>query len=263
MSKITKLLKLKDYVTLTGTTLGFIALVCATFGTRDFISLGFFLCTITIGTDLMDGFIARKTGTVNKIGIELDSLNDSLTFGIAPALLTYQAFKTGTFYDYFLITGCILFALGGILRLARFNISEGEGYTGVPTPLTGLFLINFFYANYFYAFAMGGGGDSGLAHPFPIASNLIIPFFLIVIGWFNITTYISFGKKGKNVYKIFFIVAPICPILGIIGVLNPNFILSIVVSIFFIVSLLIELIYILSGFFIKYRQNRRNKDKKD
>jgi CDP-diacylglycerol--serine O-phosphatidyltransferase len=255
MSKITKLLKLKDYITLTGTTLGFIALVCATIGTREFLSLGFFLCTITIGTDLMDGFIARKTGTVNKIGIELDSLNDSLTFGIAPALLTFQAFKTGTIYDYVLMGGSIIFALGGILRLARFNISEEEGYTGVPTPLSGLFLINFFYANYFFAFAMGGGGDSGLIYPFPMISNILIPFLLIIFGWFNITTYITFGKKGKNVYKLF-LLAPLCPILGIIGILNPNFLLSMIVSLFFFGSLLIELIYILSGFWIKYRQGR-------
>ncbi|TXT61035.1 MAG: Archaetidylserine synthase [Promethearchaeota archaeon] len=256
MSKITKLLKLKDYITLTGTTLGFIALVCATVGTREFLSLGFFLCTITIGTDLMDGFIARKTGTVNKIGIELDSLNDSLTFGIAPALLTFQAFKTGTIYDYVLMGGSIIFALGGILRLARFNISEEEGYTGVPTPLSGLFLINFFYANYFFAFAMGGGGDSGLTYPFPMISNILIPFFLIIFGWFNITTYITFGKKGKNVYKLFFLLAPLCPILGIIGILNPNFLLSMIIALFFSGSLLIELIYILSGFWIKYRQGR-------
>ena len=92
MTSIPKLLKLKDYITLTGTTLGILALICAVIGSRFFISWGFFLITISLGTDLLDGYIARKTGTVNKFGIELDSLSDSLTFGIAPAVLIYQAF---------------------------------------------------------------------------------------------------------------------------------------------------------------------------
>ena len=156
MTSIPKLLKIKDYVTLCGTTVGIIALLCAVIGTRDFLSLGFFLVSISLGTDLLDGYIARKTETVNDFGIELDSLSDSLTFGIAPSVLTFQAFRTGEIYDIVLIIGCVCFALGAILRLARFNISDRIGYTGVPTPLSALFLIAFFYANYFYAFALGG-----------------------------------------------------------------------------------------------------------
>ena len=156
MSSIPKILKLKDYVTLTGTTCGIVALMCATLGGSGdlgFISLGFFLCSVTLGTDLLDGYLARKMGTINEMGKQLDSLSDSLTFGIAPSALTFQAFRTGTAFDFILGVGCICFAIGAILRLARFNISEEPGYTGVPTPLSGLFLINFFYANYFFIYA--------------------------------------------------------------------------------------------------------------
>ena len=60
-STIPSLLKIKDYVTLTGTTIGIIALICGSFGARDAVSLGFFLVSITLGTDLIDGYIARKT----------------------------------------------------------------------------------------------------------------------------------------------------------------------------------------------------------
>ena len=126
---IPSLLKIKDYVTLIGTTLGIIALICGSFGARDAISLGFFLLSITLGTDLIDGYIARKTGTVNEMGKELDSLSDSLTFGIAPAVLSFQAFKTGTFFDVILIIGCICFALGAILRLARFFLYKYVRWT--------------------------------------------------------------------------------------------------------------------------------------
>ncbi|MEJ2248306.1 MAG: CDP-alcohol phosphatidyltransferase family protein [Candidatus Lokiarchaeota archaeon] len=259
MSRIIDLLKLKDYITLIGTTLGVISIIIGGFGGRSAISLGFFLVTITIGTDLLDGYIARKTNTVNKMGIELDSLSDSLTFGIAPAFLTFQAFKTGSLYDIILIIGSIGFALGAILRLARFNISGNSGYTGVPTPLSALFMIIFFYANYFLAFALGGGGIAGIYHPFPPVIYYLIPFIMILIGWFNITTLISFGKKGKIAYMIFLIFAPLCPIFGIIGIFNPSFIVSIIVSIFFFSAFVIEFIYVLLGFVINIKEKQKKK----
>jgi len=243
MSSVPKLLKLKDYITLIGTSLGIIALVCACIGTIEFISLGFFLVTISLGTDMIDGYIARKTQTVNEMGREMDSLSDSLTFGIAPAILTYQSFKIGNIYDIFIIIGAICFAIGAILRLARFNISETPGYTGVPTPISALLLITFFYANYFYLVAIG--------NLFEI-SSYIVPVLMVFIGWFNITTYIHFGEKDKATYILFIILAPLCPILGIIGVSSPNFLTSIIVSIFFLGSFFLTLIFIIRGFFLKF-----------
>jgi len=244
-STIPSLLKLKDYVTLIGTTLGIIALICGSFGTRYALSLGFFLLSITLGTDLIDGYIARKTGTVNNMGKELDSLSDSLTFGIVPAVLSFQAFKTGTIYDFILIIGCICFALGAILRLARFNIMENPGYTGVPTPVSCLLMIGFFYSNYFYAFAYGG-----LNYPFLDLAIYIVPFLLAFIGWLNITTYIKFGEKGKSVYVMFILFAPLSPIFGIIGILNPNFIVSIIVAMVFLIFSVLLIGWVLLHSFI-------------
>jgi len=238
---IPKLLKLKDYITIVGTSLGIIALVCACIGHPDLLSLGFFLVTISLGTDMIDGYIARKTNTVNEMGKELDSLSDSLTFGIAPAVLAYQSFKTNTLFDIIIITGAICFAIGAMLRLARFNITESPGYTGVPTPISALLIVTFFYANYFYSIAMGD---------FWRISSYIIPIIMILIGWFNITTYIHFGEKDKATYLLFIIVAPLCPIFGIIGVSSPNFLISMIVSIFFLCSFLILIISILRGFFL-------------
>ena len=248
MYSIRKLLKLKDYVTLVGTVLGIIALLCAGIGTREYVSLGFFLVSITLGTDLLDGYLARKMGTVNEMGRELDSLSDSLTFGITPALLTFQAFRTGDSYDIFIIIGSICFALGAILRLARFNITKSAGYTGLPTPVSALLMIAFFYGNYFYAFAYGG-----LYYPFPEFSYYSIPIIMILISWFNITTYIRFGEKGKRLYLIFIIIAPLCPVFGIIGILNPNFLISMIISFIFFASFFGLLIAIVMGFFMKVK----------
>ncbi len=212
MSSIPKLLKLKDYATLLGTTIGLVSLIYAGIGTRYTVTFGFFLISLTLGTDLLDGYIARKTGTVNEIGRELDSLSDSLTFGIVPALLTFQAFKTGSLYDLVLMIGCIIFALGSLLRLARFNISTGAGYMGVPTPITALEMIVFYFANYFYAAAYGG-----LADPYPAIAYYSIPIFLILFGWLNITTHLKYKEKGKSFYYLVILIAPIVPVFGIIG----------------------------------------------
>ena len=257
MTSIPKLLKLKDYITLTGTSLGIIALILACFGTRYYISFGFFLISITLGTDLLDGYIARKTGTVNKFGIELDSLSDSLTFGIAPAVLIFQAFRTGGVYDFALATGCICFALAAILRLARFNITtESEiGYTGVPTPLSCLTIIVFFYGNYFLSYGLGG-----ITHPFPEISYYLIPIIMILIGWFNITTYIRFGEKGKAVYIVVIILSPVGPIIGLIGLMDPNFEISIGLSFFFFACFLVLISYFVIGFFLKPKPKKKIDD---
>lgn len=255
-STIPSLLKLKDYVTLVGTTLGIIALICGSFGHRDAVSLGFFLISITLGTDLIDGYIARKTKTDNEMGKELDSLSDSLTFGIAPAILSFLAFKTGTYYDYILVIGCICFALGAILRLARFNILADPGYTGVPTPVSCLLTISYFYANYFYALAYGG-----LSIPFLDIAYYFAPIFLILLGWLNITTFIKFSEKGKIVYIMFILLAPLSPIFGIIGILNPSFIVSITVSIVFLVFLILLFSWvILHSFILSILDRRKKKD---
>ena len=239
MSTIPKLLKLKDYVTLTGASLGLIALSLGAIGTRYTITFGFFLLSLTLGTDLIDGYIARKTGTFNELGRELDSLSDSLTFGITPAILTFQAFRTGQIYDIILIIGCVLFALGAILRLARFNISTGKGYTGVPTPISALLVIIFYFANYFYAFGLGG-----LSQSFPDIAYYSIPAFLVLIGWLNITTLIKFKEKSKSTYYIIILIAPTVPIFGIIGLMNPDLIVSMIVALILIILFFVALIWI-------------------
>lgn len=248
MSKIVNLLKLKDYITLTGTTLGLIAVLIVSLGGRGFVSWAFFLLAFTIGTDLLDGYIARKTGTVNEIGKQLDSLNDSLTFGIAPAVLMFEGFRRLSTslepYDYILFVGCVIFALCAILRLARFNISDAPGYTGVPTPLSALLIINIFYANYFFAIAEGGGVQD---FAFPLFSYYTIPIIMIFLGWTNITTNLKFDEKDKKVYIFFIIFAPLCPIFGIIGLLNPSWIIAVIVSLVFFIFVFIIIIYIIIG----------------
>jgi CDP-diacylglycerol--serine O-phosphatidyltransferase len=246
MSSIPKLLKLKDYITLSGATLGVLALIAACIGNRGTISFGFFLISLCMGIDLIDGYIARKTGTVNEMGKHLDSLSDSLTFGIAPALLTYMGFHTGQWFDFILTIGCVLYALGAILRLARFNLSIDVGYSGVPTPLSALLVLLYYFANFYFSIAFGD-----INAPFLKISYYFIPFGLIMISWMNITTFIKFGEKNRVTYLIIIILAPLSPIFGIIGVSNPSRLFALVIALFFISSFFGFILWVLIRSIIK------------
>src|SRR5215470_14921115 len=92
---------------------------------------------IAIVLDMLDGRIARLTGTVSDFGREFDSLADITSFGIAPAILAFgwglsPLGRLGW-------TAGFLFVAAAAMRLARFNI-QGQGtgdkryFAGMPSP---------------------------------------------------------------------------------------------------------------------------------
>jgi CDP-diacylglycerol--serine O-phosphatidyltransferase len=101
--------------------------------------------------DGLDGKIARKTQTHSEFGIQLDSIADIVSFGVAPSVLIYQVFfyKVGA-------AGILLSFLPllfGAIRLARFNsnqdASEEKGnFTGLPIPSMAATLSTYVIFNY-------------------------------------------------------------------------------------------------------------------
>ena len=94
--------------------------------------------------DVMDGRVARSLGGSSTFGEELDSLADAISFGVAPAFLmyvTYIGIEGGTFGA----LAASFFALCGVLRLARFNVSHVPAgpFQGLPIPAGGLLLASF------------------------------------------------------------------------------------------------------------------------
>jgi len=86
--------------------------------------------------DAMDGRLARRLDAASPFGKELDSLADLVSFGVAPAILVY-ALKIKMFGAVGLVI-CIVFALCGAIRLARFNVMNVSGYfVGVPITAAG------------------------------------------------------------------------------------------------------------------------------
>jgi CDP-diacylglycerol--serine O-phosphatidyltransferase len=86
--------------------------------------------------DMLDGRIARLTGTASEFGGELDSLADVISFGVAPALLAFRWAFDGLPRIGWLTA--FLFVVCGALRLARFNVQrhtvDTRYFVGLPIP---------------------------------------------------------------------------------------------------------------------------------
>ena len=89
--------------------------------------------------DMLDGRIARMTGTTTAFGAEFDSLADIISFGMAPAILSFQ-WGLSSLGRLGWAAG-FLYVAAAAMRLARFNIqSAGSGgadkryFVGMPSP---------------------------------------------------------------------------------------------------------------------------------
>lgn len=90
---------------------------------------------IAVVLDMLDGRIARMTGSTSEFGVEFDSLADLISFGMAPAALTFQwglwpLGRTGWAVGFLYLTAAAV-------RLARFNIqrvADKRYFVGMPSP---------------------------------------------------------------------------------------------------------------------------------
>ncbi|WP_067884056.1 CDP-alcohol phosphatidyltransferase family protein [Nocardia vaccinii] len=94
--------------------------------------------------DTLDGRLARLLDATTKIGAELDSLADAISFGVAPALVLYVSFLQKNSVGWII---ALIYTVSLVLRLARFNTLldddtrpdwQREYFTGVPAPAAAL-----------------------------------------------------------------------------------------------------------------------------
>jgi CDP-diacylglycerol--serine O-phosphatidyltransferase len=98
------------------------------------------LLIMAVFFDYMDGKVARSLGGSSAFGEELDSLADALSFGAAPAFLMYAKY-IGVEGGMPGLLATAFFALCGVLRLARFNVTHVVGpFQGLPIPAGGMAL---------------------------------------------------------------------------------------------------------------------------
>ncbi len=131
MLKITRMMKIADLFTTGNFIAGVISIFLA--GEGD-LALASIAILAGVFFDFFDGRIARMTGTSNEFGKQLDSLADLTTFGVAPAVLGFQSGLDSVPAIIILI----IFAVCGMLRLARFNTIKAKGFIGIPITTNGI-----------------------------------------------------------------------------------------------------------------------------
>lgn len=96
--------------------------------------------------DMLDGRIARATGTGTRFGEELDSLVDAITFGLAPAMIMYFAVLNQTGWDWIWV---FVYCAAAVTRLARFNVEQAgrpkTHFHGLPSPAAGMTLATYIW----------------------------------------------------------------------------------------------------------------------
>jgi CDP-diacylglycerol---serine O-phosphatidyltransferase len=121
--------------------LGLISIVTTQVGDLEFAAWLVVWCGLL---DTTDGLVARMLKATSSFGAEFDSMADLVSFGVAPAMLVFNAglqiagIELGSGQFLVLVTACGVFVLGGAMRLARFNLATSKPRTGwfVGVPIT-------------------------------------------------------------------------------------------------------------------------------
>jgi CDP-diacylglycerol--serine O-phosphatidyltransferase len=127
-----------------------------------------------IVVDMLDGRIARMTGTTSAFGVEFDSLADIISFGVAPAILSF-AWGLQPLGRLGWAAG-FLFVAAAAVRLARFNIQAGSTdkryFVGMPSPAAAGIPAATVYAY--------PAGFQGFGEALPVLAMVIVPALLMV-----------------------------------------------------------------------------------
>ncbi len=138
--------------------------------------------------DGLDGRIARLIKGTSKVGKELDSLTDMISFGVAPAFIMFF-WKLNTFGRFGWLL-CLIYVICVALRLARFNVNSGQEpswkdnfFEGVPSPAGGILVLTPLIISL-------SGFDF-----FELNYNIIVPTFFILTSLLLISKFPTYSFK--------------------------------------------------------------------
>jgi CDP-diacylglycerol--serine O-phosphatidyltransferase len=179
--------------------------------------------------DMLDGRIARLTGTASDFGVQLDSLADIVSFGIAPAILSFGwGLKSLGRLGW---AAGFLFVAAAALRLARFNIQSGTTdkryFVGMPSPAAAAIPAStvFFYP----------GGLEDFRAALPALAMVVIPA-LLMVSTIRFRSFKTIDLRARRPYTVLLLVA-----IGIILVTtHPQFML-VVMAYSYLVSAFVEM----------------------
>ena len=178
---------LPNMLTLIGVCIGLTSIRFALSG--DF-HLAIIAIIIAALIDGLDGRIARLIKGTSKVGKELDSLTDMISFGVAPAFIMYF-WKLNTLGRFGWLL-CLIYVICVALRLARFNISSNQEpswrdnfFEGMPSPAGGIIVL------LPLIFSFSGLGK----FLFEINYDLLVPIFFIIVSILLISTIPTYSFK--------------------------------------------------------------------
>ena len=138
--------------------------------------------------DALDGRIARLIKGTSKMGKELDSLGDVISFGVAPSFIMY--FWNLQYLDKLGWLVCLIYVVCVALRLARFNINSNEEpswkdnfFEGVPSPAGGIIVLMPLIFSFSQLSVLNLNYD------------LIVPIFFIITSFLLISTIPTYSFK--------------------------------------------------------------------
>ena len=176
---------LPNMLTLIGVCIGLTSIRFALDGKFEFAIIAIIFAALIDG---LDGRIARLIKATSKVGKELDSLTDVISFGVAPAFIMY--FWSLNNLGKFGWLLCLIYVVCVTLRLARFNISSNTEpswrdnfFEGVPAPAGGILVL------------MPLIFSLSELDTFNVNYNLIVPIFFITTSFLLISKFPTYSLK--------------------------------------------------------------------
>jgi CDP-diacylglycerol---serine O-phosphatidyltransferase len=172
----------------------FCGYACIAYAMHDQLETAAQFIGIAIVLDMLDGRIARLTGTASAFGREFDSLADVISFGMAPALLVFRwglepLGRLGWAVGF-------VFVSAGAIRLARFNIqatSDKRYFVGLPIPAAAAVpastVFMFPYGPHEYASAL------------PVLALMLAPA-LLMVSTIRFRSFKTIDLEARRSYKV-------------------------------------------------------------
>ena len=230
----------------------------------DFMAAAWFLIG-ALACDILDGRIARMTKTTSGFGLQLDSLSDLVSFGIAPAVMMYMLVLNTLGRPGVAIA--VLFVICSALRLARFNVLSQSGevhkhFMGLPTPASAGVIISFVLS-----YDLLGPAEYALNFKtIPVLMTLmptffkIMPVVIIALSFLMVSNvpYMSFKKIKLSRVRTIELFSLII-VLVILTVVYPQNIFFIIFSVYAVSGLLFYIIRIIG----KRRHKTKQKEEEN
>ena len=176
---------LPNMLTLIGVCIGLTSIRFALDGRFEFAIIAVIFAALIDG---LDGRIARLIKGTSKVGKELDSLTDMISFGVAPAFIMYF-WKLNSLGRFGWLL-CLIFVICVALRLARFNVNSNQEpswrdnfFEGVPSPAGGILVLTPLIIS------LSGFDFIELNY------NLIVPIFFVATSFLLISKFPSYSFK--------------------------------------------------------------------